>query len=167
MCCTTFWAPLVYFFLPLGTWDDLRQVACRKTKRTSKLTTEVKRANRHVDYTASCSCSYSCRWAEITSLNCGQQWAYCLSPGWYEYGEPRWNDIDRGNRITRRKTCPSATLSTTNSAWTDPGTNPCLRGERPATNRQNHVTTNSCACMCSVSLSHITKQHTMNEKQWR
>jgi hypothetical protein len=25
------------------------------------------------------------------------------------------------NRSTRRKTCPSATLSTTNPTWTDPG----------------------------------------------
>jgi hypothetical protein len=39
------------------------------------------------------------------------------------------------------KTCPSATLSTTNPIWTDPGWNPCLRGERPATNRLSHGTT--------------------------
>jgi hypothetical protein len=42
----------------------------------------------------------------------------------YEYGEPQWHDTDRGNRRTRRKTCPSATLSTTNPTWTDPGPNP-------------------------------------------
>jgi hypothetical protein len=29
---------------------------------------------------------------------------------------------------------PSATLSTTNPTWIDPGANPGLRGERPATN---------------------------------
>jgi hypothetical protein len=40
------------------------------------------------------------------------------------------------NRRTRGKTCPSATLSTTNPTWTDPG----LRGERPATNRLSHGT---------------------------
>jgi hypothetical protein len=44
------------------------------------------------------------------------------------------------NRSTRRKTCPSATLSTTNPTWTDPGSNPSLRGGRPATNRLNHGT---------------------------
>jgi hypothetical protein len=38
------------------------------------------------------------------------------------------------NRSTRGKTCPNATLSTTNPTWTDPGTNPGLCGERPATN---------------------------------
>jgi hypothetical protein len=38
-------------------------------------------------------------------------------------------------RRTRRKTCPSVTLSTTNSTFTDPGRNPDLRGDKPATNR--------------------------------
>jgi hypothetical protein len=58
----------------------------------------------------------------------------------YEYGERRWNDIDRGNRRTRRKACPSATLSTTNPTWIDPGANSGLRGERPASNRLSHGT---------------------------
>jgi hypothetical protein len=44
------------------------------------------------------------------------------------------------NRSTRGKTCPSATLSTTNPTWTDPESNPGLRGERPATNRLSHGT---------------------------
>jgi hypothetical protein len=44
------------------------------------------------------------------------------------------------NRSTRRKTCPSATLSTTNPTWIDPGSNPGLSGERPATNRLSHGT---------------------------
>jgi hypothetical protein len=43
-------------------------------------------------------------------------------------------------RSTRGKTCPSAILSTTNSTCTDPGWNPGLRDERPATNRLNHGT---------------------------
>jgi hypothetical protein len=54
--------------------------------------------------------------------------------------EHRWNEIDRGNRSTRGKTCPSATLSTTNPTWTDPASNPSLRGERAASNRLNHGT---------------------------
>jgi hypothetical protein len=44
------------------------------------------------------------------------------------------------NRSTRGKTCPSATLSTTNPTWTDPGSNPGLRGGRPAANRLSHGT---------------------------
>jgi hypothetical protein len=44
------------------------------------------------------------------------------------------------NRRTQRKTCPIATLSTTNPTWIDPGANPGLRGERPATNDLSHGT---------------------------
>jgi hypothetical protein len=44
------------------------------------------------------------------------------------------------NRITRRKICPSATLSTTNPTWIDPGANPVLRGGTPATNHLSHGT---------------------------
>jgi hypothetical protein len=44
------------------------------------------------------------------------------------------------NQSTRGKPCPTANLSTTNSTWTGPGSNPGLRGERPATNRLSHVT---------------------------
>jgi hypothetical protein len=35
-------------------------------------------------------------------------------------------------KYSRGKTCPSTTLSTTNRTWIDPGSNPGLRGERPA-----------------------------------
>jgi hypothetical protein len=42
------------------------------------------------------------------------------------------------NRRTRRKPCPSATLSTTNPTWIDPGANPGLRVERLATNRLSY-----------------------------
>jgi hypothetical protein len=43
-------------------------------------------------------------------------------------------------RLTYKTPCPSATLSTTNPKWTDPGSNPGLRGGRPATNRLRHGT---------------------------
>jgi hypothetical protein len=46
------------------------------------------------------------------------------------------------NRRTRRKTCPSATLTTTNPTLTDRGENPGLRGEKPATNRLSYDTAN-------------------------
>jgi hypothetical protein len=44
------------------------------------------------------------------------------------------------NRSIRGKTCPSATLSITNSTRTDPGSNPGFCGERPATNGLSHGT---------------------------
>jgi hypothetical protein len=69
-----------------------------------------------------------------------QSLAHYAFPRWYEFGERRWNDIDKENRRTRRKTCPSFTLSTTNSTWIDAGANPGLRGERPATNDLSHGT---------------------------
>jgi hypothetical protein len=53
--------------------------------------------------------------------------------------EGRWNEIDRGNRSTRGKTCPSATLSTRNPILTDPESNPDLSGERLATNRLSYA----------------------------
>jgi hypothetical protein len=46
-----------------------------------------------------------------------------------------------GNRRTRRETCPSVSLFTTNATWTDTGANSDLRGERPATDRLNGTTT--------------------------
>jgi hypothetical protein len=42
------------------------------------------------------------------------------------------------NRRTLRKTCPSATLSTTNPTWTDMGAKPGLRGENLVTYRLNY-----------------------------
>jgi hypothetical protein len=54
--------------------------------------------------------------------------------------EHQCTEIDRGKPTTRRKTCPSATLSTTNRTWTDPVSNTGIRGERPATNRLSHGT---------------------------
>jgi hypothetical protein len=44
------------------------------------------------------------------------------------------------NQSTRGKTCPSATLSTTNPTWTEPESNPGLRSGRPAANRLSHGT---------------------------
>jgi hypothetical protein len=48
----------------------------------------------------------------------------------YDCGDRSEMILTRENQRTQRKTCPSATLSATSTAWTDPG----LRGERPATN---------------------------------
>jgi hypothetical protein len=79
--------------------------------------------------------------------------AYCTTPVmkmssfWpvLQVMEHQWNEIDRGKPTTRRKTCPSATLSTTNPTWTDPGSNTGLRSGRPATNRLSHGTVLPCS----------------------
>jgi hypothetical protein len=46
-------------------------------------------------------------------------------------GEPKYSE----------KTCPSATLSTTNPPWPDPGSNAGRRSGKPATNRLSYGTT--------------------------
>jgi hypothetical protein len=58
----------------------------------------------------------------------------------FQVMEHRWNETDRGKPKYSGKTRPSATLSSTNPTWTDPGSNPDLRGDRPATNRLSHGT---------------------------
>jgi hypothetical protein len=54
--------------------------------------------------------------------------------------EQWWNDIFAVETEVLGENLPSATLSTTNLTWIDPGANPGLRGERPATNRLSHGT---------------------------
>jgi hypothetical protein len=64
--------------------------------------------------------------------------------------------LTRENRGTRGKTCPSATLSTTNLTWTNPGSNPGLRGGRPAVNRLSHVTAYLTLVSSSFSPRHVS-----------
>jgi hypothetical protein len=52
------------------------------------------------------------------------------------------------NRRIRRKTYPIATLPTTNPTWIDPGANPGLCGERPATNDLGHDTALHISATC-------------------
>jgi hypothetical protein len=58
-------------------------------------------------------------------------WVWRTTVEWYWQGK---------TEKLGRKTCPSATLSTTNPTWTYSGANPVLRGERPATNHLSHGT---------------------------
>ena len=44
------------------------------------------------------------------------------------------------NGRTGIKTCPSGILSSTYPTWTNLGSNPCLRGKRPANNSLSHGT---------------------------
>jgi hypothetical protein len=65
----------------------------------------------------------------------------CWSHGWCMSVEiPGGMILTRANRRTRRKTCPSATFSTKNSTWIDPGANPVLCREWSATSRLSHGT---------------------------
>jgi hypothetical protein len=71
--------------------------------------------------------------------------------------EHRWNEIDRGKPKNSEKTCPSATLSTTNPTWTDPGSSPGLHGGRPAANSLSHGKGQNAVwnIECEFNMSHI------------
>jgi hypothetical protein len=64
----------------------------------------------------------------------GQLLAYCTCPGWLWELRIWWNEWQEMPKYSE-KTCPDATLSTTNPTWPDPGLNPGRRGGNPATNR--------------------------------
>jgi hypothetical protein len=72
------------------------------------------------------------------SLNCGHQLVLFILKIMYEYGEPLWNDIDRGNMKNFDKTQSQCYCVTTNTIWNDPDAKTGLRDERPATNPLNH-----------------------------
>jgi hypothetical protein len=72
-------------------------------------------------------------WGETKSLNCHWR-TYCSSPRSYELESDGGMILTGENQRTRRRTCPSATMSTTNPTWIDPCANPGFRGDRPATN---------------------------------
>jgi hypothetical protein len=74
-------------------------------------------------------------WGETKSLNCCHYRTHCSSLRWYELESDGGMTLAGVNRRIRRKTCPSANMSTANPTWIDPGANPGLRVERPATNR--------------------------------
>jgi hypothetical protein len=65
----------------------------------------------------------------------------------------RWNGNWQGKPKYSEKTCPSATLTTTNPTWPDLGSNPSRRGGKPATNHLSSGTAYATAVtlLCSVS----------------
>lgn len=65
-----------------------------------------------------------------TALFEGAQAALACLRFWYEQYA-----YDRGNRITRRKSCLRATITTTNFTCTGPGLEPSILCERPVTKR--------------------------------
>jgi hypothetical protein len=66
------------------------------------------------------------------------EWPIVPAPGDYDDGEFGGMKTVQGKPKYSEKTCPSATLSTTNPTWSDPGLNPGRRGGKPATNRLSY-----------------------------
>jgi hypothetical protein len=79
------------------------------------------------------------RW-DWVSWYCGHYWPIVPAPDdrWWWLWRNWWNEDWQGNPKYPEKTCPSATLSTTNLTWLDPGSNPGRRDGKPATNRLSY-----------------------------
>ena len=71
-----------------------------------------------------------------------------------------WNWQEK-TEVLGEKTCPSATLSTTNPTSPDPGSNPGLRGEKPATNRLSHGRALPSRCNTWSGICHWSKAVTL------
>jgi hypothetical protein len=71
---------------------------------------------------------------------CGHYWSIvqALDDRWWWLWRNWLNEDWQGKHEYPETTCPSATLSTTNLTWLDPGLNPGRRGEKSATNRLSH-----------------------------
>jgi hypothetical protein len=69
----------------------------------------------------------------------GHLLSYCACPGWlWGWRIIWWNEEWQGKSKYSEKTCTSATLSTTNPTWPDPGLKPGRRGGKSATNRLSY-----------------------------
>jgi hypothetical protein len=64
-------------------------------------------------------------------------WPIVACPRWL-WWRIWWNEDWQDKLKYSEKTRPSATLSTTNPTWPDPGSNPGCRGEKPVTNRLSY-----------------------------
>jgi hypothetical protein len=70
-------------------------------------------------------------WGETESTwYVGDYLAYCTSPDdrWWWVWSSRWNENYQGRLKHSEKTCPSVTLFTTYTTWSDVGSNPGNRG---------------------------------------
>jgi hypothetical protein len=76
----------------------------------------------------------------LSPLYCGHFWPIVPAPddrcGWL--WSNWWNEDWQGKPKYSEQTCPSATLSTTNPTWPDPGSNPGRRDGKPATTRLSY-----------------------------
>jgi hypothetical protein len=78
------------------------------------------------------------RWSYVTKfgLQLLRRWRImCWVPIWESFFLIWWNEDWQGKPKYSEKTCPSATLSTTNPTWPNPGSNPGRRGGKSETNR--------------------------------
>jgi hypothetical protein len=84
----------------------------------------------------------------------GHFWPIVTTKGDCEDGDFGGINIGRGNRNTRKKICHSATLSTTNPTWPEPGAG--RRGEEPATNRLSYCAATVLSSSQTLSSPSVT-----------
>jgi hypothetical protein len=89
----------------------------------------------------------------LSPLYCGHFWPIVPAPddGWGWLWSNWWNEDWQGKPKYSEKICPSATLSTTNATWPDPGSNPGRLGWNPATNRLSY------GAACTVFNIYVSK----------
>jgi hypothetical protein len=88
------------------------------------------------------SLSFFFGWGETESTwYVGHCWPIVPAPEnrWWLWSS-WWNEDWQGKPKYSEKTCPSATLSTTNPSWPDLGSNSGRRSWKPATNRLSYGT---------------------------
>jgi hypothetical protein len=70
----------------------------------------------------------------------GRYWPIVPAPDdkWWWLWRNWWKKDWQGKTKYSEKTCPSATLSTTDPTWLDPDLNPGRRGGKPVTNRLSY-----------------------------
>jgi hypothetical protein len=101
-------------------------------------------------------------WGETEStLYCCHCWPIVPAPDgrWWRLWSIRWNANWRGKPKYSEKTCPSVTLSTTNPIWPDSGSNPGLRGGKPAINRLSYAAANNIYNFSSYITENILLLH--------
>jgi hypothetical protein len=117
-------------------------------------------------------------WGEAESTwYCGHYWPIVPAPvdRWWWLWRSRWNENWQEKRKYWEKTCPSATLFTTNPTWPDMDLNPSRRGGKRATNRLSYGTArwkdaepgyrckiNVYSC-CLTTLHTLLRLHSMEE----
>jgi hypothetical protein len=76
----------------------------------------------------------------LSPLYCGHFWPFVSAPDdrWGWLWSNWWNEDWQGKPKYSDKTCPSATLFTTNHTSPDPGSNPGRRSGKPTTNRLSY-----------------------------
>jgi hypothetical protein len=87
-----------------------------------------------------CSNFFTASGVGLSPLYCGHFCPIVPAPDdrWGWLWSNWWNEDWQGKPKYSEKTCPSATLSTTDPTWPDPGSNQGRRGKKPATNRLSY-----------------------------